>query len=195
MAHIHFVEGGELGGGVLRFLQPQRDGLAQPGHGTRSSRAAWRAGRRARRRARRAARGGAGGEGAQHVALGDAAILAGAGDGRRWRCRFLQRCAWPTAWRGHRFGAAGRGLRRPGARRRLCCLAASSPGRFRLGGRGRCRLCLRQSRPQRADLDGGAGLGGNGFKGAIGGRGHFHRHLVGFQFQQGSSRSPPRLPS
>ena len=30
--HVHLVEGGQHGGGVLRFLQAARDGLAQPGH-------------------------------------------------------------------------------------------------------------------------------------------------------------------
>ena len=29
VAHVDFVEGRELGGGVLRFLEAQRDGLAQ----------------------------------------------------------------------------------------------------------------------------------------------------------------------
>ena len=31
-AHIHVVERGEHGGGVLRFLQPLGDGLAKPRH-------------------------------------------------------------------------------------------------------------------------------------------------------------------
>ena len=37
---------------------------------------------------------------------------------------------------------------------------------------------------QRADLHGGAGLGADRFNRAIGGRGHFHRDLVGLQLQQ-----------
>ncbi len=36
----------------------------------------------------------------------------------------------------------------------------------------------------RADLHCGAGLDGNGFNRAVGGRGHFDRHLVGFEFEQ-----------
>jgi hypothetical protein len=74
--HVHLVEGGQHRGGVLRLLQPRRDGAAQAGHlhpllavlhRPRRLRGGWRGGRRR----------GAVQEG-EHVALGDAAVLAGA---------------------------------------------------------------------------------------------------------------------
>ena len=178
--HVHLVEGGELGGGVLGFLQAQGDGLAQAGH-----RHAFFAGFLVTRPGRSGGgnRGrGAGGKRAQHVALGDAAILAGAGNRRSGNAGFGGNAL------GRRHGGNVRlgGNRRRG-RRRL--------GRFRLGGRrglgGRRRtglcssLAFGNGAQQRADRNGGAGLGRDGFDRAIGGRGDFHRHLVGLQFQQG----------
>ena len=134
-AHVDLVEGRQHGGGVLRVLQAARDGLAQPGHRTRSSRARVVGAARAR-----AAAPGAGGrrrgaaaparDGGEHVALGDAAVLAGAGDARRRRRRSRRRCGRRRGrWR---VGAArpcagvgaGGGLRRP--RRWLARLGASA---------------------------------------------------------------------
>ena len=127
-AHVDLVEGRQHGGGVLRLLQAARDGLAQPRHAARAPRA------RHRRRGdgarictaavgdRRRRRGGAL-DRRQHVALGDAAVLAGAVDLARRRRRSRPRSCAPTA-------AAACAARRPRARRRGCRLR-----RFgRLGG-------------------------------------------------------------
>ena len=92
--HVHLVEGGEHGGGVLRFLEAARDGLAQLGHahallagfgggsvGARRGRGRW--GGLRLRESDAGDRRGAAFDHREHVALGHAAFLARAGDGRR----------------------------------------------------------------------------------------------------------------
>ena len=117
----------------LRLLEPPGDGLAQAGH----PHPLFAVGARGRARPGARARAGAGLERGQRVALGDPAVPAGTGDGRRlklvlgddplhrWRQRQLAR----------RLGGRGAG-------RRLR--------------RGRARLGFRRRRPERA----GAGWGG-----------------------------------
>ncbi len=87
---------------------------------TRSSRAASSAGdgradldRGGGRGDRRRLRGGAL-DGGQHVALGDAAVLAGAGHGSRHRCRIRRRACAPTARAARRALSAGAVARRAG---------------------------------------------------------------------------------
>ena len=141
MAHVDLVEGRQHGGGVLRVLQPARDGLAQPRH-AHALLARGVVGRRRRadlnrgggRRHRGRLRGGAFDRG-KHVAFGDAAVLARAGHGggveagfggelahrRRQRARRLL-----PAWR-RRGAAAGlaRGARRRGFGFGACGLGAA----------------------------------------------------------------------
>ncbi len=78
VAHVDFVEGRELGGGVLRFLQAQRDGAAQAGHrhALLAIRIRARTGRNMHRRGLHVARRGACFERRQHVALRYAAVAA-----------------------------------------------------------------------------------------------------------------------
>ena len=90
VAHVHFVEGRELGGDVLRFLEAKRHGALQPRHRhaflavgaqARGRRRHFDGGGRAFRRARFERR--------QHVAFGDAAVLAGSGNFRGTQSRFF----------------------------------------------------------------------------------------------------------
>ena len=155
--------------------------------GTRSSRAALARGPRRPRPARAAAFAGARFERRQHVALGDAAVLAGAGDARTGRCRFLRRYAGPTAWRARRCGCCRCGLagcRRGQAAAGLGASALRRGSGLAAAGAALPALPSAMAPRTRADLHGGAGLDGDGFDRAVGGRGHFHRHLVGLQLQQ-----------
>ena len=77
--HVHLVEGGQHGGVVLRLLEAHRDGAAQARHLHALLALFERAGRLGGLSGRRAGRGGGAAEELEHVALGDAAILAGAG--------------------------------------------------------------------------------------------------------------------
>ena len=138
------------------------------------------AGRRRRRRGGRCERG-------QHVALGDAAVLAGAGDGRRDRCPLSaamlahggreRRCrAGGRLGRRGRGGAGsapaagGRGLGRRGSRR-----PAAAARRRRSSRAGRRR------RPSRRPCDDLAEHAG-------GRRGDFEGDLVGLELDQGLVR-------
>src|SRR6185369_5506175 len=139
VAHVDLVEGREHRRGVLHVLEPARDGLAQPRHlhalfarrvvGRRRRAHLDRGGRlidRGRRRGRLLDRG-------QHVTLGDAAILAGAGDGggidtafggeftHRRRQRRIRGCSLrggsSSSSRGRSLGGGGRsGFCRGGGR-------------------------------------------------------------------------------
>ena len=175
-AHVDLVEGREHGGGVLRVLQAARDGLAQPRHlHALFARGVVRRRRRAhlhgggRLRNRRRLRGGAL-DRRHHVALGDAAVLAGARHGRRDRRRFRPPSCAPTAppacrpralarWLGAGFGRRGRrgfagfGLPAPGlaGRRRAGAFldlrrAARRPRRSRRPWP-RCRRARRRPAP------------------------------------------------
>ena len=153
-AHVHLVEGGQHGGGVLGLLQPARDGLAQAGHAHPLLALV----QLARRSAGRRARGGVGGAGLQRgqgVALGDAAVLAGAGDGRRDRAcsRSTMRCTEGASGSSARRAAAGaaarlgRGFgRRPGRARRLRRCGPALGARLRRPARRAPRLGQRPSR-------------------------------------------------
>ena len=187
VAHVDLVEGRELGGGVLRFLQAQRDGLAQPASSPRVPRAPrWGAGRPATGAgaARRVARRGLRARPACRPWCTRPSLPVPA-TRRRRRCRFLRRCARPTAWpvrrlsARRRFGAAG------AARlRRWRGLGASALGAA-AGLAARAGLAFGDGAEQRADLHGVAGLRREmDSMRAVGGRGHFHRHLVGLEFQQ-----------
>ena len=184
--HVHFVEGGELGGGVLGFLQAQRDGLAQPRHrhlflarliGARPVGTGRGRGGHGLRRA------GAGCQRPQHVALGDAAIACRCRRLMQWQCRILRRDALGRR-HGRRVGfadgAGAAGCRR-GSRGGLGRLGFWRSGSWRRRSAG---FAFGDGAQQRAHLHGGAGLDDDRFNRAIGRRGHFHRHLVGLQLQQ-----------
>ena len=138
-AHVDLVEGRQHGGGVLRILQAARDGLAQPRHlhallarGVvgRRRRAHLHRGGRLRHRRRR---GGGALDRGQHVALGDAAVLAGAGDGRRIDAAFGRRSCAPKARAACRR-RLGRGRRRRDRLRRLAPAVGGGRSGGRLGG-------------------------------------------------------------
>ena len=187
MAHVDFVEGRELGGGVLRFLQAQRDGLAQPGHrhaflavGVRARAGVNRRGSgRAVRSAARASSASSMSPLVTRPSLPvpatreriDAAFFGDAAHGRHDRVhRRLRGCGASASARVRR--AWRRGFRR------------GSDG-FAAGARGGAGLgAFGDGAENRADLNRVAFLHRNGFDRAVGGRGHFHRHLVGFQFEQ-----------
>ena len=191
VGHVDVVEGGEQRSGVLRFLEPLGDRLAQAGHLDALLRAA-----RTRRRRGRGGRGGrrrgsglgsAGGGGGHDVVLGQAAILAGALDLAGVKAMFQHQAA-------HRrrqgevaafafaliVGVGGGCRRRSGGRRR----GGFGLGR-RSGGRGRRRCrgggAFVHITQQRADFDRVAFLGDDVAHGASRRRRHVNRDLVGFQ--------------
>ena len=92
--------------------------------------------------------GGAGFQRGQHVALGDAAILAGAGDVSGIECRFLPRCARTTA-SARCIGCSARPALRRGARlwRGLPASAQRHRDCARRRWRSARRPCLRRWRP------------------------------------------------
>src|SRR5690606_42111598 len=147
-AHVHLVEGGQQGGGVLGLLQAPGDGLAQAAHP--HALLALVQGPRRGGGGGLGRRLGAGLEGGQGVALGDPAAAAGAGDGGGVQ---LVLGRDPLGGRGddrRRSGRAGRGgvvLQRRGGRRRLA------------GGRLGLQLAGRDSRRRRGlrSLRGGRG--------------------------------------
>ena len=121
--HVHLVEGGQHRGGVLRLLQPRGDGAAQAGHlDPLLARLVLRA-------AAFAAGAGAGGRAravqeVQHVALGDAAVLAGAGADIARRDMLFSSMILAAAGNGacaatSAGGVAGRETGPSGARRRV----------------------------------------------------------------------------
>ena len=192
VAHIDFVEGRQLGGGVLRFLQAQRDGLAQTAHGhALFARFVGARSGRQRRRARRALLG-ARFERGQHVAFGDAAVFAGCHDAGRIEPAFFRN----TPYRGHhRRGGNGSNSNRWSRCGLLCggwCGGCRFGRRFADHGfgivgqdrRGFARFAFGDGAQNAADLNRVAGFDGDLFDGTVGGGGHFHRHLVGLQFQQ-----------
>ena len=157
---------------------------------TRSSRSAWARGPAWTAAARaRGAFGCARFERSQHVAFDDAAIAAGAGDARRLTpaSSAMRRADGMTGRRlrrGSRFGASAWARQaqawEPQAsaqRHRLCsrCAGAAAAGLLAFG----------DGAEDGADLNRVACLHRDGFDRAVGRRGHFHRHLVGFEFQQG----------
>ena len=92
VAHVDLVEGRELGGDVLRFLEAKRHCALEPRHwhallaiGARASSGRRHFGRRGRafRRSRFKRR--------QHVALGNAAVFAGSGDICGTQSRFFRK--------------------------------------------------------------------------------------------------------
>ena len=181
-AHVDLVEGREHGGGVLRVLQPARDGLAQPRH----LHALF-----ARRRRRR-------GDGARICAVGT-----GRGRGRRPRSiaasmsPLVTRPSLPlpgtvegsmplsaailrTDGRDRRFGAALAGAARASAPRPAWPAAAAR----RLPRASAAAAPSRDLAEQRADRDGLAVLDRDLGEHAGGRRRHFERDLVGFQLDQ-----------
>ena len=199
-AHVDLVEGREHGGGVLRFLQAARDGLAQPRHlhallarGVvgRRGRAHLHGGGRLRDRRRR--RGGAL-DRRQHVALGDAAVLAGARDGRGIDAAFgrelahrrRERHVGPTLsarrrpW-AVRAAAAPRPRRRSGSPSRSSGRAGRSARRAVGGGRARAFLIWPSSAPTATVSPSLAAIVAQH---AGGRRRHLDRHLVGFELDQ-----------
>ena len=187
--HIHLVEGGEHGGGLLRLLQPARDRLAQPRHPHAVFAFVDFPGRGRRRRdgRRRPCF-----ERRQGVALGDPTVPAIADDLRR-----IELCLRDNPldrWR-KRQVLTGRRLRRGRGLRRL---------RIDRGGRGRGRrrrdrggsgfdarggTGLRAgARPKLteplAGNHGGALLGLDSAQNAVGESDHFETDLVGLEFHQ-----------
>ena len=138
VAHVDLVEGRQHRRGVLHVLQAARDGLAQPRHlhplfargivGGRRRAHLHRGGRLIDRRRRR---GGLLDRG-QHVALGDAAILAGAGNGRGIDAAFGRNLAHRRRQRRvgrRRLGRAGRGAAaRAAAAAAAAALAGAAAG-------------------------------------------------------------------
>ena len=187
-AHVDLVVGREHRGGVLRVLQPPRDGLAQPRHlhaffargvvGGRG-RAHLHGGCGLRNGCRRR-RGAL--DRRHHVALGDAAVLAGPFDLGGVRSGFGGDLAYRRRERRIRRGDLGR-RRRSGCRSGLgfgLCLG----GRFCGSGfRGRARTLL-DAAEQRADRDRLAVLRRDIAERARSGRRHLDRHLVGFELDQ-----------
>ncbi len=197
MAHVHLVEGGQHRGAVLRLLEAAGDGLTQPRHrhALLARLVVRRRGRACGRRRRR--RGQARGKGrhpfnrGQRIRLGDAPVLAGAGDPARLDAGLGERLA--RRRRGH--AGAGAGVAR---------LAQPDGGRAR-GDRpcgpgldvGRAgidrspvvlahhRGAVRLDRAEHgADIDRGAVLDRDGGDDARGRGRDLQRHLVGFQFDQ-----------
>ena len=198
-AHVHLVEGGEHGGGRLRFLEAARDGLAQLGHAHALF-------ARRRRRRRRTARPepaptfgvSAGCDGAplamasstspfstwprlpepcdlvdREIALGE---QLGCGRRRRHLALFdrpRRRRSWRSwprpACRSSRAGA------RPPARPLRGLVAGSSCA---------CAAWPTIDAEQRADADRLAFLGGDLGERAGGRRRHLDRHLVGLELDQ-----------
>ena len=182
VGHVDLVEGRQHRRRVLHVLQPPRDGLAQPRHlhalfargviGRRGAAHLYRSGRlidRGRRGRRLLDRG-------QHVALGDAAVLAGARHGR-----------------GIDAALRGEFSNRRRQRRIGCCSLRS---RSRRGGGsgcslGRCGGRLRRARgtfvdlpEQRADGNRLAVLGRDLAEHTGGWRRHFDGDLVGLELDQ-----------
>ena len=186
VGHVDLVEGRQHRRGVLHVLQPPRDGLAQPRHlhalfargivGGRRRAHLHGSGRlidRGRRGRRLLDRG-------QHVALGDAAILAGAGNGGGIDAAF-----------GGEFSnrRRQRRIRRRGLRSRSRRGGGSGRGGGGLGGRGGA-ACAPPARAvvdlaeQRADGDGLAVLGRDLAEHAGGRRRDFDGDLVGLELDQ-----------
>ena len=192
-AHVDLVEGRQHGGGVLRLLQPPRDGLAQPRH-LHALLARGVVGRRRRAHLHGAAvwatgvgcRGGAL-DRRHHVALGDPAVLAGA--------RRRSTGSMPLSAAILRTEGAS-GISRLGRRRRARRLGFGRLDRRRgrglaigppagRAGRGGARAgAFLDLAEQRADRDGLAILGGNLGQHAGGRRRHLDRHLVGLELDQ-----------
>ena len=182
-AHIHLVEGGQHGGGVLRLLEPLGDALAQAA----SCAPAPRARRPTARSAVSARCSGRGAPCGDHVRLGDRPSLPVAGILRRVAaCSPRPACArrdpsvraplrlsldpLPRAGRGRQRPSPGAGAGAAGAQRRASGCCKSVGDRAENG----------------ADLDVGALLGG--IRPACPRRAHdLERHLVGFELTTGSS--------
>ncbi len=154
LAHIHLVEGGQHGRGVLRLLQTLGDALAQPRHLhpllalSARARAGWLSRNRGFGRGHRR-RGGRSGRG-EHVALGDAPVLAGRGNGGRIELVIGHQLARGGAGGGQRVGRAERIAGRSGGR-------ARGGGRWGGGRWGRLwRLRSGRSRSGRLGRRGGA---------------------------------------
>ena len=185
-AHVHLVEGGEHGGGVLRFLEADRDGAAQARHphallaglglarglgGEAASGRGWR---------------GRAVEEGEHVALGDPPVLAGAGadGGGAGLCFSSISLAAAGSGAGEAAGGGGFGGRwdRCGPRDRAGGAGGSrtpASGAGFAGGRSAI-----EPAQHRADRDLRAGFGRDLGEHARGRRLHLHRHLVGFQLDQ-----------
>src|SRR5690606_21374750 len=172
--HVHLIVGGQHRGGVLCFLQPARDGLAQAGHlhplftgrvlgghgGARD---------RGRRRRGGGLRGGRGcGGGAQHVFLHHATVTAGS-------LNLIGR----EALLGHQP---------VGGRRVLDIRPAGTCRSRRSGGSRGSRIASGGASGNRAEATagrhGGTGAGDDRAEPATGGRGHFDRDLVGFELAE-----------
>ena len=182
----------EHGGGVLRILEPARDGLAQPRHahallargivGRRRRADLNGGGRRGdRRRLRRGAL-----DRRQHVALGDAAVLAGAGHGRRIHAGF----GGELAHRRRQRHVGGRRRREQLARLRFAAARPAAPAVRPAFAAGLCGSARRRTgalldlAEQRADGDRFAVLDRNLGEHAGGRRRHLDRHLVGLKLDQ-----------
>src|SRR4051812_24780821 len=194
-AHVDLIEGREHGSRALRLLEPARDGLAQPGH----LHALFACGIvRRRRRAHLQGRGGLSDRGRSggstldrrhHVALGHAAVLAGARNGRCVDARLRRQPAHgrrnPPVLCRLRCGlrAQPRLLFRCVDRRGGVGLLVRPPCRGRRGLAGRA-LAFLDLPEQRADGDRLAVLGRDVTEYAGGRRWHFDGHLVGLELDQ-----------
>ena len=179
-AHVDLVEGREHGGRLLGLLQATGDGLPQPGHAHAllTGMGLARGGGCSRRR-----RGSSPGfEGGQGVGLGHASVLARAGDGGGIEPA-LRGDALGRRGQDRGSGSGGRSAGRGG--RRLCrlggCGRRSRSGCS--GGRGSDGPFFQVSK-DRARLDRGAFLGGDGLQDAVGGRGHLEADLVGLKLDE-----------
>ena len=186
VAHVDLVEGREHRRRVLHVLEPARDGLAQPRHlhalfargivGRRGAAHLDGGGRlidRGRRRGRLLDRG-------QHVALGDAAILAGAGNGGGIDAAL----GGEFAHRRRQRRVRGRSLRsRAQVRRQPARPRGPRPWRARRRA-WRQRRAVSDLAEQRADGNGLAVLGGDLAEHAGGRRRDLDGDLVGLELDQ-----------
>ncbi|MNQ57715.1 hypothetical protein D3C85_718820 [compost metagenome] len=167
VGHVHLVEGGQLGGRVLGFLQATGDGLTQARHlhplfarlvGARGDR---------RSSLGRSRSGGA--DGGDGVSLGDVAL----------RTRGRQRRRIQVVFRNHALN----GRRQVSRSRRL---SRAGVGRSSGGRRSRRGRSGARGRNRTDDLTGGHGRAVVGDDGQdAGGRGRdFHRDLVGLDLDQ-----------
>ncbi len=191
-AHVDLVEGREHGGGVLRLLEPACDGRPQPRHlHALFARGIVCRGRRAHLHGSGRLGDGRGrGSGAldrrHHVALGHAAILAGAGNGRDVDAGFGGQLAHRRRERRHlrglrpRFADAALLPRQERPSRSLWSGRPGGAGAVLLG-RARAFPDLTE---QRADRDRLAVLGRDVAEHAGGRRRHLDRYLVGLELDQ-----------
>ena len=191
-AHVDLVEGREHGGGVLRLLQPPRDGLAQPRH-LHALLARGVVGRR--RRAHCTAAAVCGDRRGRAAARSIAAIMSplvtrpslpepsARSAGSMPVSAAILRTDGASGMSPARLGVGFGGAAAASARRRRSWRAAVGlpVGRRGLARRAGALLDLAE---QRADRDGLAVLGGDVGQHAGGRRRHLDRHLVGLELDQ-----------